>query len=92
MRFIRKFTEDQRVKIVEEALEYGSNSLVAAKYEINPMQISNLKCCYRRYGTTLKTKEPKLQDKPLPDYKKECIILEKRNKELELEVAVLRDM
>ena len=92
MRFARKFTAEERVKIVEEVLECGSNSLIAAKYDINPMQISNWKCCYRRYGQTLKPKAPKPLDEPVPDYKKQCAVLTKKNKELELEVAVLRDM
>lgn len=92
MRFIRKFTEEERVKIVEEALECGSNSLIAAKYNINPMQLSNWKCSYRRYGQTIKPKKAKALDEPVPNYKKKCIALEKRNKELELEIAVLKDM
>lgn len=92
MRFNRKFTEEERVKIVEEILECGSNSAIAAKYNINPMQLSNWKCCYRRYGQTLKPKTKKSLDKPIPDYKKKCTILEKQNHELELEIAVLRDL
>lgn len=92
MRFIRKFTEEERVKIIEETLACGSNSLVAAKYDINSHQISNWKCNYRRYGRTLKPKEPLALSNPIPDYKKECTALKNRNKELELEIAVLRDM
>lgn len=92
MVFTRKFTEEERVKIVEEILESGSNSLIAAKYDINPMQLSNWKCCYRKYGQTLKPKKPKVLDVPIQDYKKECKRLEKVNKDLELEVAILRDM
>lgn len=92
MRFIRKFTEEERVKIVEEILECGSNTLIAAKYNINHVQLSTWKNNYRRYGQTLKPKEPKLLNKPIPDYKKEYLALSRKNAELELEIAVLRDM
>ncbi|WP_010297276.1 helix-turn-helix domain-containing protein [Clostridium senegalense] len=50
--FIRKYTEEERVKIVEEALTCGSNSLVAAKYNIYSGLVSNWKCNYRRYKQT----------------------------------------
>lgn len=92
MRFTRKFTEEERVKIVEEVLEYGSNVLVAAKYDIHPKQISNWKSCYRKYGQTIKPKEAKMLDEPIPDYKKKCMLLEKEKHDLELEVVVLRDL
>lgn len=35
MKFIGKFTEEERVKIVEEVLACGSNALIANKYNIN---------------------------------------------------------
>ncbi|WP_244833550.1 helix-turn-helix domain-containing protein [Clostridium sp. BJN0001] len=92
MKFIRKFTEEERVKIVEETLACGSNSLIAAKYDINSHQISYWKCNYRRYGKTLKPKKAQVLSEKIPDYKKEFIALKKRNNELELEIAVLRDM
>lgn len=92
MRFIRKFTEEERVKIVEEVLECGSNSLIAAKYDINPVQICNWKSCYRKYGKTLKPKAAKLLDEPIPDYKKQCALLTKEKQSLELENAILKDM
>lgn len=92
MRFTRKFTEEERVKIVKEALEYGSNVLVASKYDIHYGQISNWKSCYRKYGQTLKPKDEKVLEKPIDDYKKKCKILEKEKHELELEVIVLRDL
>lgn len=92
MKFTRKFTEEERVKIVQEILECGSNSLIAAKYNINPMQLSNWKCNYRRYGQTLKPKNKKCLEEPIPDYKSKCKELLKEKQELELEIAVLRDM
>ncbi|SFU64857.1 Transposase [Clostridium sp. DSM 8431] len=92
MKFTRKFTEEERVKIVEEVLACGSNALIAAKYDINQVQISYWKCNYRRYGQTLKPKEAKALDKPIPDYKAEYKALLKEKQELELEVAILRDM
>lgn len=92
MKFIRKFTEEERVKIVEEVLSCGSNALIAAKYNINKVQLSYWKCNYRRYGQTLKPKENKELTNVLPDYKKKCKELMKEKQELELEIAVLRDM
>ena len=92
MNFIRKYTEEERVKIVEEALQYGSNSLIAAKYNINPVQICNWKSCYRKYGQTLKPKKPKELECPITDYKKQCALLTKEKCKLELEVAVLREL
>ncbi|WP_454052550.1 transposase [Clostridium sp. Marseille-Q7071] len=92
--FIRKYTEEERVKIVEEVLACGSNSLVAAKYNIHSGLISNWKCNYRRYKQTLKpknAKQPK-DDQIIIDYRKEYKKTQEKCKELELEVAVLRDL
>lgn len=90
-RFIRKFTEEERVAIVNEALECGSNVLVAAKYKINPNQLSNWKNNYRRYHSTLKPKNVK-EKEIIQDYKKEYHRLLEENKEKDLEIAVLRDL
>lgn len=71
--FIRKYTEEERVKIVEEALACESNSLVAAKYyNINSGLVFNWKCNYRRYKQTLKPKNTtQTKDKEIiVDYKK----------------------
>ena len=92
MRFIRKFTEEQRVKIVEEVWECGSNSLIAAKYDLNYALLSKWKSCYRRYGQTMEPKEDKILEEPISDYKKRCKQLLKEKQELELEVAVLQDL
>lgn len=92
--FIRKYTEEERVKIVEEALACGSNSLVAAKYNIHSGLISNWKCNYRRYKQTLKPKNDKesKDNEVIIDYKKEYKKTQEKCEELELEVAVLRDL
>lgn len=92
MKFTRRFTEEQRIKMVEEVLEYGSNSLVAAKYDIHPGLLSKWKCNYRRYGQTLVPAELRPLKEPIEDYKKHSLKLEKENHELKLEIAVLRDM
>lgn len=92
MNFIRKYTEEERVRMVEEALQYGSNSLVAAKYNINPVLLCKWKSCYRKYGKTLIQKKSKELDNPIYDYKKQCTLLTKENSELKLELAVLKDM
>lgn len=92
MDFKRKFTEEERVKIVEEVLACGSNSLIAAKHDINYVQLSNWKNNYRRYGQTLKPSEPKAVNELIPDYKNEYKKLLKEKQELELEIAVLREM
>ncbi|MGL4731134.1 MAG: transposase [Clostridium sp.] len=94
VRFIRKYTEEERVKIVEEALECGSNVLIAAKYDISSKLISNWKCNYRRYKQTLKPKvikEPK-DEEVIINYKKEYKKAQEKCNELELEVAVLRGL
>lgn len=92
MNFIRKYTEEERVKMVEEALQYGSNALIAEKYKINPVLLCKWKSCYRKYGQTLEPKKSKELENPIPDYKKQCAVLTKQKKDLELEIAVLRDM
>ncbi|WP_010291423.1 helix-turn-helix domain-containing protein [Clostridium senegalense] len=92
--FIRKYTEEERVKIVEEALACGSNSLVAAKYNIHSGLVSNWKCNYRRYKQTLKPKnatQPK-DEEIIVDYKKEYKKTKEKCKDLELEVAILHDL
>ncbi|WP_291568465.1 transposase [Clostridium sp. UBA2485] len=90
-KFTRKFTEEKRVAIVKEALEYGSNALVAAKYDINPKLLSTWKGNYRRYQQTLKPKEPK-EENIIVNYKKEYKKLVEENKQKDLEIAVLRDL
>jgi transposase-like protein len=93
-KFVRRYTEEERVKIVEEALSCGSNALVEAKYNLNKSLLSRWKCNYRRYKQTLKpkdTKEPKT-DEIIVDYKKEYKKTQEKCKKLELEVAVLRDL
>lgn len=90
-RFIRKFTEEERVKIVEEALECGSNSLIAAKYDLHPGLVSNWKSNYRKYHQTIKPKDRK-EKEIIVDYKKEYKKLLEDNKEKDLEIAILRDL
>lgn len=94
IRFIKKFSEEERVKIVEEALEYGSNALVAAKYGIHPVLLSNWKGNYRRYGQTLKLKDvvDAKESEVVVNYKNEYRRLLEENKEKDLEIAVLRDL
>lgn len=88
----RKYTEEDRVAIVEEVLACGSNTEIAVKYDINDVQISYWKNNYRRYGQTLKPKEPKPLDEVIPNYKKKYKEILKQKEELELEVAVLREL
>lgn len=90
-RFIRKFTEEQRVSMVVEALECDSNALVCSKCDINSQQLSNWKSNYRRYHQTLKPKDCK-EKEIIKDYKKEYLKLVEENKEKDLEIAVLRDL
>ncbi|WP_454051968.1 transposase [Clostridium sp. Marseille-Q7071] len=78
-KFTRKFTEEERVAIVKEALEYGSNALVAAKYDINPKLLSTWKGNYRRYQQTLKPKEPK-EENIIVNYKSIKNLLKKINR------------
>lgn len=92
MKFKRKFTEEERVKIVEDVLSCGSNSLIAAKHDINYVQLSTWKNNYRRYGQTTKPKEEKELSEIIPDYKNSYKKLLKEKQELELEIAVLREM
>ena len=74
--FKRRFTEEQRVKYVNEVLESGSNVLIAKKYDINQVQLSSWVNNYRRFGQTLKQYE-KAQYKI---------------KEQELKIAILEDL
>ncbi len=53
-KFIRQFTEEERVAIVNETSECGSNALVAAEYNLNLQMPSTWKGNYRRYQQTLK--------------------------------------
>ncbi len=81
-RFIRKFTEEERVAIVVEALECGSNALIASKYNINPNQLSNWKNNYRRYHQTTKPKDCS-EKEIIQDYKKAYLKAIEENKEKE---------
>lgn len=91
VRFIRKFTEEERVAIVEETLEYGSTELVAAKHGLSSGLIANWRGNYRRYHQTLKPKEPKEVD-IIVNYKKEYKRMVEESKEKDLEIAILRDL
>jgi len=93
-KFIRKFTEEERVEIVKEVLECGSNALIAGKYDIHKGLISNWKCNYVRYKQTLKPKESKevSDEEQIVNYKREYKKSEEKCKDLELEVAILRDL
>ena len=88
--FKRRFTEEQRVKYVNEVLESGSNVLIAKKYDINQVQLSSWVNNYRRLGNS-KTKEPKDQ-KIIPNYKKEYEKAQDKIKEQELKIAILEDL
>lgn len=90
-RFIRKFTEEERTKFVKEALEYGSVVMVAKKYSLHQSLLSRWISNYRRYGQTLEPKEPK-EKTIIPNYKKEYKKIMKKNRELELQVAILEDL
>jgi transposase len=91
VRFKRKFTEEERVAIVNEVLETGSNSLIAAKYDINQVQLSTWKCNYRRYQQTIKPKET-IETELIPNYKKEYKKAVKTIQDKDLEIAILRDL
>lgn len=90
-KFIRKFTEEERVNIVNEVLETGSNALIAAKHKINPVQLSTWVCNYRRHHQTIKPKEAKEQEIIL-NYKKEYKKAVKQLEDKDLEIAILRDL
>ena len=79
--FKRRFTEEQRVKYVNEVLESGSNVLIAKKYDKSLEETR----CY------LEPKEPKDQ-KIIPNYKKEYEKAQDKIKEQELKIAILEDL
>lgn len=91
IKFKRRFTEEQRAKFVNEALESGSNILIAQKYNLHPGLLSRWVSNFRRYGQTLEPKEP-IATKIIPNYKKEYKKYKKKNEELEVEVQILRDL
>ncbi len=90
-KFIRKFTEEERVSYVKEALEAGSNILIAKKYGIHPNLLSKWINNYRRYQQTLEPKES-TQKQVIPNYKKEYKRMQKDLEEKELEIKILRDL
>lgn len=91
VKFKRKFTEEQRVKYVNEVLESGSNILIAKKYDINQVQLSYWVNNYRRYRQTLQPKEPK-DTKIVPNYKQEYKKAQEIIKEQDLKIAILEDL
>jgi len=90
-KFIRKFTEEERVSYVKEALEAGSNILIAKKYSIHPNLLSKWINNYRRYQQTLEPKEV-VKNEVIPNYKKEYKRMQKDLEEKELEIKILRDL
>ncbi len=89
--FKRKYSEEERARIVNEALEYGSNILIAKKYELNADLLSRWLNNYRRYGVTIMPKEPKIK-KIIPNYKKEYEKMKKMIDDKDLEIEVLREL
>lgn len=90
-RFTRKFTEEERVAYVKEALEVGSNVLVAKKYDIHQSLLSKWISNYRKYQQTLEPKVP-VEKEVIPNYKKEYAKMKKELDEKELEIKILRDL
>lgn len=90
-KFIRKYTEEQRLSYVNEVLECGSNILIAKKYDINAVLLSKWVTTYRRYGQTIAPKEP-VEKEIIPNYKKEYKKLKKELDEKDLEIQILRDL
>lgn len=91
VRFTRKFTEEERVKIVNEVLECGSNVTIAKLRKIHQVQLSRWVTNYRRYGVTIMPKEPKLKE-VIPNYKKEYEKMKKDIADKDLEIQVLREL
>jgi len=89
--FKRKFIEEERVRIVNEVLEYGSNVLIAKKYQLNVDLLSRWLNNYRRYGVTIMPKEPKIKE-VIPNYKKEYEKMKKDIADKDLEIQVLREL
>lgn len=94
VKFKREFSEEQRVKFVTEALEIGSNIVIAKKYNINQVLLSRWLNNYRRYGQTLEPKDAAEDNnnKTIPNYKKEYKKAAEKVDELELKVKILEDM
>lgn len=90
-KFIRKYTEEQRVEFVKEVLESGSNILIAKKYDLNPNLLSRWVNNYRRYHQTIKPKD-KVDKETIPNYKKEYNKLKKEVEDKDLEIKILRDL
>ena len=90
-RFARKFSEEERVRIVNEVLECGSNITIAKLRKIHQTQLSYWVTNYRRYGVTIMPKEPKIKE-VIPNYKKEYERMKKEIADKELEIQVLREL
>lgn len=90
-KFKRKFTEEERMKFVNEALQSGSNILISKKYDINPVLLCRWVCNYRRYGQTLEPKESK-DVEVIPNYKKEYKKAMKKIQDQEIKIAILEDL
>jgi transposase len=91
VKFTRRFTEEQRIKYVNEVLESGSNILIAKKYDLHQGLLTKWVSNYRKYGQTLKPKEPKCS-KVIPNYKKEYKKAIEKIDDLELKVKILEDL
>lgn len=93
VKFKRDFSEDEKIKFVTEALEMGSNIVVAKKYKINPVLLSRWINNYRRYGQTIEPKDAAdNSNEIIPNYKKEYKKAVEKIDELELKVKILEDM
>lgn len=90
-RFVRKYTEEQKVGYVNEVLESGSTILIARKYDLNESLLSQWVNNYRRYKQTIKPKVV-VEQEVIPNYKKEYKKLKKELEAKDLELEILRDL
>ena len=89
--FKRKFSEEERIRIVNEVLECGSNTTIAKLRKVHQVQLSRWVTNYRRYGVTIMPKEPKIKE-VIPNYKKEYEKMKKDIADKDLEIQVLREL
>lgn len=89
------YTEELRQKIVKEAIDTGESSLVARRYDINPVLLSRWLTSYKKHGLTTKEfneKKREYQSSKASELEKENKKLKKELEEQKLTNEILADL
>ncbi|MQL51625.1 transposase [Desulfofundulus thermobenzoicus] len=95
----KKYSPEQKMQIVKEAMETGNASIVGRRYDVAPSLISRWVRTYKKHGTLHPTGQEKGETLRISCSPKEHKAVKQENEKLkkllgekDLEIAILRDL